>query len=212
MDESKLAPSIVSSDVQGTLRARAGRDVGWSELINRLRSGDQSALATLYDESSPLVYGLIFRILGNTADAEEVTLDVYKQIWKTARDYDPARGSVLAWIVMLARTRAIDRQRHASTRTRVEQPMEDSGRWRATSPGPEEQMAASETQRRLRLALGALADEQREAIELAFFSGLTHSELSAHLGAPLGTVKTRIRQGMLKLRRELDETEFGAMM
>jgi RNA polymerase sigma-70 factor, ECF subfamily len=212
MDESKPALSLVPSDVHGSLCAQAAtREVVWRELIDRVRSGEQSAFAALYDESSPLVYGLTVRILGNKADAEEVTLDVYKQIWRTAKDYDPARASVQAWIVMLARTRAIDRQRQATSRMRVEQPMEDTTRLRTPHPGPEEQTAASEAARRLRVALAALANEQREAIELAFYSGLSHSELSARLGAPLGTVKTRIRQGMLKLRRELGDTELGAL-
>jgi RNA polymerase sigma-70 factor, ECF subfamily len=212
MDESKRAPSFVPPDVQVSICARAAtREVAWRELVARVRSGDQDALAALYDESSPLVYGLTLRVLGNKADAEEVTLDVYKQIWRAAKDYDPSRASVQAWIVMLARTRAIDRQRQAATRMRVEQPMEDATRWRATQSGPEEQTAASEAARRLRLALAALAHEQREAIELAFYSGLSHSELSARLGAPLGTVKTRIRQGMLKLRRELGDTKLEAI-
>lgn len=94
----------------------------------------------------------------------------------------------------------------------MEQGIEDPARWRTPHPGPEEQTAASEMQRRLQAALGGLAEEQRQAIELAFFSGLTHSELSAHLGTPLGTVKTRIRQGMLKLRKELDQSQIGATM
>lgn len=213
MNESSSPPSLVPSGVQASLSARAAsRELIWKKLIDRIRAGDQTALAELYDESSPLVFGLTFRILGNAADAEEVTLDVYKQIWRTAPDYDAGRGSVSAWVVTLARTRAIDRQRHAATRIRVEQPMENSVGFRAPHPGPEEQSVISQTERRVRHALGVLSEEQREAIELAFFSGLTHSELSNRLGAPLGTVKTRIRQGMLRLRKEFGGQELGALV
>ena len=211
MNESKPAPSFVGPDIGKSSRAPANHvEVAWTELIERISSGDQLSLAKLYDESSSLVFGLAVRILGNAADAEEITLDVYKQIWRAAKDYDPARGSVRAWIVTLARTRAIDRQRQAAARMRLEQPLDDSDHLRATHPGPEERTASNQTGRRLRLALNALSDEQREAIELAFFSGLTHSELSARLGAPLGTVKTRIRNGMLKLRCELGGAELEA--
>src|SRR5881227_3090241 len=145
MDESKPASKPVSHDVQGSLCAPASnRELVWKGLIDRVRSGDQEALASLYDESSPLVYGLALRVLGNKADAEEVSLDVYKQIWRAAKDYDPSRASVQAWIVMLARTRSIDRQRQAATRTRLEQPMDDATNWRASQPGPEEQTASNE--------------------------------------------------------------------
>ena len=126
-----------------------------------------------------------------------------------APDFDAARGSAPAWIVMLARTRAIDKLRHAANRLRMEQPRIDLRQWRSPDPGPDEQSAHNESVARLQHALRLLSAEQREAIELAFFSGLTHSELSVHLGAPLGTVKTRIRQAMLKLRRDLVETKTG---
>ncbi len=210
MGESKRPRDDVPSDVQAALCPSTSVDVGWSGWIERIGEGDQHALAALYDASSSLVYGLILRIVNNPADAEEVALDVFQQIWRKARDYSPARGSALTWIVMLARTRAIDRVRRMATRTKLEQPidegMESRREMRAQHPGPEQQSAEAECRRRLCSALNKLALEQREALQLAFFSGYTHSELSMRLGAPLGTVKTRIRLGMLRLRKELEET------
>ena len=206
MGESKAGARSVPSDVQASLCPSTSVDAAWGEWIERIGAGDQHALASLYDASSSLVYGIALRIVGNPADAEEVALDVYQQIWRKACDYNPDRGAPMTWVVMLARTRAIDRQRRSAARTRVEQPIDHMLELRGDQPGPEEQSADAEARRRLRTALNKLGEEQREALQLAFFSGYTHSELSARLGAPLGTVKTRIRLGMLKLRKELEET------
>jgi len=207
MDESKSATAVVKIGTAHSIGGRVANQAAWGDLIARVRSRDQLALAALYDQSSSIVYSMALRIVGNSQDAEEVTMDVFKQVWRSAPEFDPARGSVLAWIVTLARTRAIDRQRRTVTRTRIEQPLEDRAPLRTSDPGPEEQSVTGQLRNRLRLALEALSEEQRVAIELAFFSGYTHSELSHRLGAPVGTVKTRIRQGLLKLRRALGDTE-----
>jgi RNA polymerase sigma-70 factor (ECF subfamily) len=172
--------------------------------VDRCAAGDQSALAALYDESSSLAYSLAMRLLGDTADAEEVTLDVYTQVWRTAASYDRARGSVVSWLVTLARSRAIDRLRSRANRTQREQPILEFSDFEAVTASPEQQVAFSQRSQRVRAAMASLAPEQSEALQLAFFSGLSHSELAKRLGQPLGTVKSRIRSGMMKLRMELE--------
>jgi RNA polymerase sigma-70 factor (ECF subfamily) len=177
----------------------------WNQRLEQVAQGDSEAPARLYDATHPLVYALALRILDDVADAEEVTLDVYTQVWKTARNFDPGRGTVSAWLVMLARSRAIDRLRVASKRRRREETRDEVPDIPASTPSPEEASLLSQQRRRVRAALDTLALDQRQAIELAFFSGLSHSELAAKLGQPLGTVKTRIRLGMMKLRELLGE-------
>jgi len=171
------------------------------EDTRRLRAvagGDRAALARLYDETSGLVHGLALRILGNAADAEDVVIEVFMQVWRAAGDFDPARGSVTAWLTVLTRSRAIDCLR-SSTRLRGE-PLEKSPEPRAPGLDPEEQAIAADRRLGVRAALAALSPPQREAIELAYFRGMSQSELAAHLGQPLGTIKTRMRSGMLRLR------------
>jgi RNA polymerase sigma-70 factor (ECF subfamily) len=178
--------------------ARA-RDVEWRHYLGRIAQGDQHALATFYDESSSLVYALALRILGDAADAEEATLDVYTQVWRTAATFDAARASAASWLAMLARSRAIDRLRSGAGRRR-EEPLDELRPLPAGEEHPEEASFLSQRRRLVHAALQALSPEQRQAIELAFFSDLSHTELAARLGQPLGTVKTRIRLGMMKLR------------
>ena len=174
-----------------------------NECIKRTATGEEQALATFYDQTSHLVYGLALRILEDTADAEEVTLDVYTQVWRSARDFDPRRGNATAWLIMLTRSRAIDRLRSSAGRKEREEPLEWVPDIPSSAECPEQASVLSQRQRWVRAALEALPPEQREAIELAFFSGLSHAELAAKLGQPLGTVKTRIRLGMMKLRELL---------
>jgi RNA polymerase sigma-70 factor (ECF subfamily) len=178
-------------------------DAQWGRYISAAAAGKQDALASLYDESSRLVYSIAFRILANAADAEEVTSEVYTQIWRQARDYSPERGTPSTWLVMLARSRALDRVRSRETRRQRETPLEAVAAARAPEDPPEQVAFLSQQRTIVRTAMAALAPEQREAIELSFFTGLTHTELAEKLGQPLGTVKTRIRLGMLKLRQSL---------
>jgi len=177
----------------------------WEELVRRCAQADQGALAELYDQSSQLVYGVALRVLSNQADAEEVTIDVYNQVWRTAAGFEQTRGSVTAWLVMLARSRAIDRVRARSTRDKREEPMFERSDFASSESSPEESTEAGERTRRIRQALASLPEDQRRAVELAFFSGLSHSELAEHLGLPLGTIKTRIRSSMIKLKESLAE-------
>jgi RNA polymerase sigma-70 factor, ECF subfamily len=186
------------------LAPRAMLESAWKEFVGRAAGGDQSGLAALYDESSSLVYSVALRMLGHREDAEEVTLDVYTQVWRTAASYDPSRGTVAAWLITLARSRAVDRMRARGSRMEREQPMVKFFDLEVDAPSPEQESEAGQRRRRLLAALATLAPEQREVIQLAFFSDLTHGELASQLGQPLGTVKSRIRLGMIKLREQLE--------
>lgn len=186
------------------LLSKAEQDAAWRGYVGRMAAGDQSGLAALYDESSRLVYSMVLRIVRRTEDAEEVTLDVFTQVWKTAASYDASRGSVAAWLVMLARSRAIDRIRARASRDENELPLPDVFDPPTTRPTPERETQEAQRRRRVVAALSTLSADQRELLQLAFFAGLTHSELAARLNQPLGTVKTRIRTGMMKLREQLE--------
>ena len=169
-------------------------------LIRRVASGEQSAVTAVYDATNRLVFGLILRIVADRATAEEVLLDVYTQVWRQASTYDTSRGVPLAWIMTIARSRAIDRVRSGKQDHQRREPLDAIGEVRATGINPEEASVYSERQRLVRSALNTLSPEQREVIELAYYSGLSHSEIALKLGQPLGTVKTRTRLGMIKLR------------
>lgn len=185
--------------------ARVDRETAWRNYLGRIEQGDQDALAAFYDQSSGFVFGIAQRMLDSHEDAEEVALDVYKQIWRGPRGYDSARGSVAAWLMTMTRSRALDRIRSKAARGRVEQPWDPEGGLEPSAGGFEEQSLLALDKRRILAALGTLPAEQRELIELAFFRGLSHSELAEQMCQPLGAVKTRIRQGMMKLRQTLGE-------
>jgi len=185
-----------------TAETRA-RDQDLISLVQRVATGDQSALATLYDTTNRLVYGLVLRVLGDVSSAEEVLLDVYTQVWRQAASYDANRGAPLAWLTTIARSRAIDRLRSGWQDQRRKESLDVLGDTPAGAASPEEMTVASERQKFVREALDSLTPEQREVIELAYYSGLSHSEIAAKLNQPLGTVKTRTRLGMMKLRETL---------
>ena len=184
-------------------RELSTRDQDWAALIRRVADGDQSALTTLYDATSRFVFGLILRVVGDRATAEEVLLDVYTQAWRQAASYDEQRGAPLAWLMTIARTRGIDRLRSGRYERHNKEPLESMGDVTATTSSPEEDSVIAERRRLVHSALDALSTEQREVIELAYYSGLSHSEIALRLGQPLGTVKTRTRLGMMKLREML---------
>jgi len=179
------------------------RSDAWSACIARAAEGDAGALAEVYDGTASLVYGLARRILGDAGAAEEITEDVYIQVWRQAARYDAARGGVVRWLLTITRSRAIDRLRAGiSSRTR-HAPLEDASDVCDSRPEPEHAAWAGERRTLVRVALAGLSAEQRHVIELAFFGGLSHAEIADRLGAPLGTVKTRIRLGMEHLRMAL---------
>ena len=179
------------------------RDDDWAALIKRVADGDQSALTSLYDSTSRLVFGLILRVVGDRATAEEVVLDVYTQVWRQAATYDRQRGAPLAWIMTISRTRGIDRLRSSKHDLQNKEPLDSIGEARSVTTSPEENTVLSERRTLVRSALDLLSAEQREVIELAYYSGLSHSEIALKLNQPLGTVKTRTRLGMMKLRDTL---------
>src|SRR5271168_683018 len=174
----------------------------WNGLIERAAGGDQSAMAELYDASSARVFGLAVRILGDRNAAEDAVVEVYAQAWRDASSFDVQRGNARAWLMTMTRSRAIDILR-SRRREPSSEPLEAAGEVHSAGPGPEDQ--SSELQRRnyVRAALDSLRPEQREAIELAYFSDFSHSEIASKLGQPLGTIKTRIRLGMMALRELL---------
>ena len=171
-------------------------------LVRRMAAGDQSAMAELYDQTSALVFSLALRIVADHGAAEEVLLDVYAQAWHRAAAYQPSRGTPSAWLLNLTRCRAIDRLR-AGRRAHTTEQLASAAEVAADAPSPEALSAAAEHCRLVRQALATLSAELREVIDLAYFGGLSHSEIADQLGQPLGTVKTRIRTAMMRLRNLL---------
>jgi len=189
-------PGIPVGDDQGQEQSR---------LLAAMARGEKSALSALYDSLSRPLYSLAYRIVNDSAEAQDIVQDVFLQIWQKAGTYDTSRGSVFGWAATLTRNRAIDRVRMRKRRSELLagsapdlQP--------APPPGNLDSSASLWVQEKataVRSALGQLAPEQQKAIELAFFSGLTQLEIAAQLNEPLGTIKARIRRGLLKLKETL---------
>ena len=172
-----------------------------SRLLARVAKRDASALARLFDATSGWVYGLILRIVGDHAAADEVTLDVYLKVWRRAETYSNERGRVESWLAAIARRSAIDRLRSERPNRVAESAQTVSFDMLPSSDrGPEVESEESERRHQIADAVAQLTEPQRRTIELAYFLGLTHSEIAANLDWPLGTVKTHIRRGMVKLR------------
>ena len=176
------------------------------ELLARAATGDQQAFAELYDRSSSLLFTLALRILGDRDEAAEVLQEVYLEVWRKVVRYNPARGSPTAWLVTMTRSRALDRLRSRAARgygmtdSIQNTPLTDLP---DGNPGPLQASADLELRARVEKALVELPEAQREALELAYYQGLSHTEIAARLNEPLGTVKTRIQLGMSKLRAAL---------
>jgi RNA polymerase sigma-70 factor (ECF subfamily) len=169
--------------------------------MKAIAAGDETALAQVYDRYRVILFGLLMRILNNREEAEDVLQEVFLQVWRRAADFDESRGRPFTWLVTLARSRGIDRLRSLAARERVaiagareeSELVSDA----ATDAFRSEQRGLVST------ALSQLPEEQKKPLMLAYFDGLTQSEIATRLGAPLGTVKTRMRTGMLKLRELL---------
>lgn len=174
-------------------------EADWVALVQRITTGDQLALHALYERANRVVFTLIVRLTSDRETAEELTLDVFYDVWRRASLYDAANGTVLGWIMNQARSRAIDRVRFDHRKKRIDPHAGDPSRAVDThAPSPFE-----EEGRALRTALMVLTPEERQVIEAAFFGELTHAEVAARLNQPLGTVKTRIRSALHKLRHAL---------
>lgn len=170
--------------------------------LDRMRRGDEGGLAELYDRHGRFVYALAVRIVRDRGDAEDVTQEVFVQAWTHAERFDAGRGQVVAWLMNIARARAIDLLRRRRVRP---QPATDGAPMETTdlTPGQDVQLDWSRRAEAVQQAMASLPLLQRLAVELAFFEGLTHAEIAEQLQVPLGTIKTRVRQGLLKLRDSL---------
>jgi RNA polymerase sigma-70 factor (ECF subfamily) len=170
------------------------------DLIRRLAGGDRDAFGRFYDRYAPLVYPLVLRIVRDRADAADVLQDIFWEAWQNAATYDPARGTPEAWMITRARTRAIDRVRAVRRRSETFVPPLDDGLMAAAPEAGGDAASRAMDRGIVGAALAQLPAAQREAIELAYYAGLTQTEIAEQLKQPLGTVKTRIRLGLERLR------------
>lgn len=195
----------------GPVSQRSDSGAEWATLVERIAGGDEQALGELYDATRRLIYGVALRMVRDPIVAEEVTLEVYMQIWRTAATYSSKRGAVLSWMLTVVRSRAIDRIRARAARAAKEGSLDAAFDVSDPAPTPEEMALESGQARTVRLGLDNLPAEERRIIELAYFGGLSHSEIAEKTSLPLGTVKTRIRVGMLRLKDILNPAEQGAV-
>jgi RNA polymerase sigma-70 factor (ECF subfamily) len=181
-------------------------------LIARIVARDDGALGRLYDLTVDRVYGVAMRVLGSAHDADEVVCDVFHQVWVRARQYAADRGGVLRWLLVIAYTRAIDARRRRSDRDKTEPLHPDEGEIAYPDQGArpvDDLLDAVVSGHAIHRALATLSGEQRKLVSMAFLGGATHQEISARTGIPLGTVKSHIRRGLLKLRTVLEELGYS---
>lgn len=205
---STMAGASSSTDA-GARDATAARASVDAELVRRMRSKDERALGTFYDRWFPVVHGVVSRMLESPDDVEDVVEEAFWQAWRQAERFEVERGSVQTWLLTIARSRALDRLR--SRRRLREDPLVDETASEAdtsvpTPAAPSDPLADAEHAERSRIVRAALADlpaEQREALELGYFGGLSQSEIAEQTGQPLGTIKTRMRLALQKLRERL---------
>ncbi len=200
-----MEPAPLESGVVATPDPVAGGELPNNTLQAQLSAasrGDESAFAALYDSVAPRVYGLVHRILRDVYQSEEVTQEVFLQLWETSHRFDPTRGSAISWIMTMTHRRAVDRVR--STQAQRRRDVSDAGRSLKTPFDETAEAAHSSLEAtKVRNALDGLSPTQRQALELAYFAGHTHLEVSRLLQIPLGTAKTRIRDGLIRLRDNL---------
>ena len=200
-DEVSASPGTLGEVLYARRRQPPPSETEWAGLVQRIASGDQVALHLLYERAHRPVFTLAVRITGGRETAEEVTLDVFHDVWRRAPDYDPANGTVLGWIMNQARSRSIDSVRLERRKKRVhrEDPCEEA----AVAADPRDTLESRQRSTALRAAVAGLAPAERHAVEQAFFAELTPAQVAERSGTPLGTVKTRIRSALQKLRLTL---------
>ena len=187
----------VPSGAPGGTGAPSPEQLG--ELLRSSSRGDQAAFARLYDATAARVHGLVLRVVRDPAQAEEVTQEAFLEIWRTAARFDPERGSAVSWLLTIGHRKAVDRVRSAEASTRRDTKYHDTNQPIAHDETAEAATRTMEAQR-VRHALSQLTEAQREAIGLAYFGGYTHTEVATMLDLPVGTAKTRIRDGLIRLR------------
>lgn len=165
------------------------------EVVSAIRSGDESAMAHLYDKYSSIVYSVALRVLADTGAAEDVLQEVFMQLWRNPGAFDASRGNIAPWLAVIARNRAIDSLRRRQPETDIEDVIV------SVEPDMAGDAERSRAMEKVRSALGSMPAPQRSALEMAYFEGLTHTEIAEKTGEPLGTVKTRIRAGLMALRK-----------
>lgn len=175
----------------------------FSSLVELMREGDSTALQALFDEVGGVLYGVALRLLRSREDAEEVVCDALVRAWNQAKNYDPQRGSVVSWLIIMARSIALDRLRSAS-HAHLAKWVDLNEALSAASVLDIDAAIADQQGRRLQQALEGLPEEQKKVILLAYFKGLSHSEIAERLHEPLGTIKTRMRLGLQRLRVSLE--------
>jgi RNA polymerase sigma-70 factor (ECF subfamily) len=180
--------------------AEADRDA-----VRRLARGDAEALAEIYDRHARLLYSLALRIVRLQADAEDVLQEVFAQVWRQAPRYDASRGTVIGWLVTQTRSRALDRLRRGRARPQATDDEQAAQALADSAPGIDLTLVSAQQAAAVRAALEALPENQRVPLELAYYEGLSQSEIAGKLGVPLGTIKTRIRQALLRLREAMAE-------
>lgn len=185
-----------------TLPLQPGPDAA---LVERMIAGDEGALSTLYDRYSGMLFSMLVRILKDTSAAEEILQDLFLQLWRNPSRFDPSRGSLPAWLLVIGRNRAISRLR-SRERREVSEDSEGFSMESIPSPGNiEEEAQRSQLAQRLKSAMATLPPEQREAVELAYFEGMSQTEIAARTGSPLGTVKSRVRAAMQSLKERFGD-------
>jgi RNA polymerase sigma-70 factor (ECF subfamily) len=199
------------------LKRQNPESIALQKTLQRMADGDHPALASCYDLMGSVVFSLAVRMLRDRAAAEDVSQDIFVQIWRQAGNYDASRGSPEAWIMMIARTRILDRLRSRKAGVVLKPVGENLPDAPDADDWPDDLAISREDAANVRRALAELPGEQKQSIELAFFEGLTHMEISEQLAVPLGTIKTRIRLGLMKIRDQLrlvmgaDDNNSGEM-
>lgn len=193
---------LVTRETDGHQGFASDAPVTQDQLLARVARGDQSAFGELYDQIAPRVLGLVRRVLRDQSQSEEVTQEIFLEIWQTATRYDPAKGGASTWIMTMAHRRAIDRVR-ASQASRDRDIRIGIRDYDAEYDNVSETVQTRVEHEKVEKAMQRLTELQRQAVSLAYFGGYSHSEVAALLSVPIGTVKTRLRDGMIRLRDEL---------